>query len=261
MLEHHGNLSGGTRAATSGSASAMDAVWERLPFVRTFLYLLIPLTILLVVNLSLYTAIHFSTPETYEGIAYWYRFVDANLERSIPTWINATLWALTALVSGYIAYHTTIFRTSWRLFTGVTVLLSIDEAVSLHERLEPLAEQLGTGLRFAWVIPGMIIAATVVLFLIRMVLSLPAVSRNGLIIGGILFLTGSVGVETITGFVYARSGADGLYALLSTVEESFEILGVTVCLVSLLHLIEHRRQGAGVAYRLALSRAPARPGR
>lgn len=261
MLEQHSNVSGNTRAATSGSASGTDGAWKRFPFLRIFLRMLIPLTILLVVNLSLYTAIHFSTPETYESIAYWYRFVDANLERSIPTWFNATLWVLSALVSGYIAYHTTIFRTSWWLFTGACVILSIDEAVSLHERLEPLAEQLGTGLRFAWVIPGMIITAVIVLLLIRMVLSLPTTSRNGLIIGGILFLTGSVGVETITGFVFARSGADGLYALLSTVEESFEILGVTVGLVSLLHLIEHRRHDTGVAYRLALTRVLGRPGR
>jgi hypothetical protein len=255
MLERDSNVIGSTPAIPAHSSDALDGAWKRLPFFRTFLRLLMPLAIVLVVNLALYTAIYFSTPQSYEAVSFWYRFFDANSEQSVPTWINATLWALSALAAGYIAYNTTALRRSWWLFTSVCVVLSIDEAVSLHERLEPLGEQLGTGLRFAWVIPGVILAALIVLLLIRMVLTLPATSRNGLIISGIVFMVGSVGVETIAGFVYAGYGGSGLYALLGTVEEGFEILGVVVCLVSLLHLFQRRRLGTGILYRVAPSRA------
>lgn len=246
----------GSRATSAQAHSAVDgnSAWRRPPFLRTLLFVSIPLAILLVINLALLVTVRLSSDEAYESIAAWYRFVDFNLEGSVPTWLNASLWVLAGIVAGYIASHVRRNQASWWLFAIVCVYISVDEAAGLHETLEPLGESLGTGLAYAWVIPGVIIAAVVVLLLARMVFGLPSVARTGLILGGVIFVLGSVGIETIAGFVQATPGAGGLYALLGNVEEGFEIFGVALCLVSLLYLLERRPVEFGTAYRVAVTR-------
>jgi hypothetical protein len=255
MTERPEEIIDGTRRIHVDGGGETGAAWERLPFLRTLLIASIPLAVLLAINLSLLLVVRLSDDEAYEGIAQWYRFVDFNLEGSVPTWLNASLWVLAGMVAGYIASHVIKHKASWWLFCIVCVYISVDEAAGLHETLEPIGESLDTGLAYAWVIPGIVIAALVVLLLVRMVFSLPALARNGLILGGIIFVLGSVGIETIAGFVQATPGAGGLYALLGNVEEGFEIAGVTLCLVSLLWLLERRRADAGTAYRAAVTRS------
>ncbi len=246
-----------------GQASEPDATdtpadgggWLRPPFLRTLLIALIPLGVLLVINLTLLTVVRFTSDAVYERIAPAYRLVDFNREDSVPTWLNASLWVLSGAVAGYIARRATRYRKSWWLFAAVCVYLSIDEAIGLHEMLEPLGESLNLGLAYAWVIPGVIIAAFVVLMLARMVFSLPPVSRNGLLIGGVAFIIGSIGVETFAGFVQATPGGGGLYALLGNVEEGLEIFGVSLCLVSLLYLLRRRRLDGATEYRLDTTRS------
>jgi hypothetical protein len=239
---------------TVGNPAPPDRSWRRFSPIRSLLFLLIPLAGIVAINLTLLAAFQFTDSESEENVAAWYSFVDFNRENSTPTWLNASLWVMAGLVAGYIARHVTEHRASWRLFAFVCFYISVDEAISLHERLEPIGEQLNSGLAFAWVIPGLVIAAVVVLLLARMVLGLPAIARNGLVISGIVFVIGSVGVETIAGFVRVRLEQGGLYALLGTVEESLEIAGVSLCVASLLYLIEHRLVDGGIAYRISASR-------
>lgn len=230
--------------------------WRRPPFFATLAALLVPLLILVAVNLVMLGVVHVTGDETDKAIGFWYSFVDFNRDVSIPSWLNAGLWMLAGLVAGYIARKATALRKSWWIFAAVCVYLSIDEAVSLHELLEPLGRQAGTGLAYAWVIPGLAITAIVVLALGGLVLRLPPTSRNALLIGGVVFLLGSVGIETIAGFVSEDAQSGGLYALLGVFEEGCEIVGVAICVTALLSLLERRDIGTARAYRVALNRSP-----
>jgi hypothetical protein len=128
-------------------------------------------------------------------------------------------------------------------WTGLAVLfaaLTIDELASFHELLiRPTRELLPgitTGLFYwAWVLPGMALVAVVGLLYLRFVFRyLPATTRNCTILGGLLFLTGAVGIEMPEAAWVERNGWDNFeYGLFVLVEEVFEMTGLAVFLSGL----------------------------
>src|SRR5690606_4926639 len=93
---------------------------------------------------------------------------------------------------------------------------------------------------FSWVLLGAPIALVIVLLLLRLVLSLPPRARNGLFLGGALFLAGAVAVETLNGRILV--GNDGIvnnaYIYSTMLEELLEMSGIAVAFASLLSLIQ-----------------------
>jgi hypothetical protein len=241
-------------AGPTGSVGSLTSDWRPFRTSRVLLTLLIPLAVLVAINVALLTAIHYSSAAAYPALAHWYSAFDNNAEHNVPSWYNAALWMLTGLVSGYLARHTDSRRGSWRLFSGICFFFSLDETVSIHERLEPLGRWLESHLpfhlAFAWVIPGVIIAGLIVAVLLPWLFSLPPRTRNWLLIGGIVFILGSVGIETITGMVFQDVGANGVFGLLSTVEETFEMTGISICIAALLMLVRYQRAGDITSYRV-----------
>ena len=240
------------------SDDAGDSVtgWKQIRLIRTFLILLVPCLVLSFISGALYLALTRSTPETFNDIHFWFYFFDVGREINVPTWYTSVMWVVAGLVAGYFARKAVRFRLSWGLFAFVCVLFSLDEMLELHERLDvigvELSKYLPFDLHFVWVIPGVIIAAVFVLLLLRMVLSLPAGVRNGLILAGIVFVSGAVGAESLSGLVLASyEEAPPIFFAVTLLEETLEMSGVSLCLSSLLHLLEHRATDGGTAYRMA----------
>lgn len=238
--------------------------WTRIRLIKSTLILGIPVAILSFLSGVLWLAIHFSTPENFERIHFWFYFFDVGREINVPTWFSAGLWILTGVVAGYFARRATRFRKSWWLFASVCVFFSLDETLELHERLDliggRIAMLLPFDVGFTWIIPGIAIAAVLVLLLLRLVLSLPPGVRNGIILAGATFVTGAVVVETIGGNWIDTNGMTWHFFALVLVEETLEMAGVAICLASLLHLLEYKRLDGGTAYRLA-ERLPENTGR
>lgn len=127
---------------------------------------------------------------------------------------------------------------------SVTLVASVDEYLEVHERLDlpgnRLTEHFPVDIGFTWVLLEGPIALVIALLLLRLVLSLPARARNGLILGAVLFLLGALGVESMNGMVLARNEhvVNNPFIYGTMLEELLEMSGVAVALASLLSLVQ-----------------------
>ena len=173
---------------------------------------------------------------------------DLNGEGNIPAWWAASTLLGCASLLAVTAAAKRRERDPWARHWGwlslVLLLLSMDETIQVHEKVGLFLQgRLGTegALRFAWVIPALILVALVGALLVRFLGHLPAATRRQWVLAGVLFVGGAVGMEVLEGRVYETAGWDSpLMALLTTVEELCEMLGVAVFAHSLLaYLGEH----------------------
>jgi hypothetical protein len=72
--------------------------------------------------------------------------------------------------------------------------------------------------------------------------ALPRVTRNRLLLAAVIYIGGAVGMELPLGWWTERHGTDGLgYALIDWVEETLEMIGAAIALLSLLAHRKSRR--------------------
>lgn len=173
---------------------------------------------------------------------FWY--FDVGREYNMATWYNSGLWLVMGVLSAAIALARPVRRRAWWLLTAVALFASVDEYLEVHERLDlpgnRLAEHLPVDIGFTWVLLGGPIALVIALLLLRLVLSLPARARNGILLGGALFLLGALGVESVNGMILARNDhvVDNAFLYGTMLEELLEMSGVAVAFASLLSLVE-----------------------
>ncbi|WP_051478922.1 hypothetical protein [Arthrobacter sp. H5] len=249
------------KPAAAQDPDAAAQPWRRIGLLKSAGILLIPVLVLSVVSGVLFFALDAASPESFDDIHFWFYFFDVGREINVPTWFSSGMWIVAGGIAGYYARQASQFRLSWWLFATVCVVFSIDEMLELHERLDvighELSELLPFNLGFVWVIPGAILALTVVLLLLRLVLSLPNGVRNGLLAAGVVFVGGGLGFETLAGLALAENGLAPQFFMLTLTEETLEMIGIALCMAALVHLIEYRRADGGTTYRLA-ERAPRR---
>lgn len=120
----------------------------------------------------------------------------------------------------------------------VSIFLSLDKSVQIHERLTkftaPKFKFLESAfITFAWVIPYTILFLVVAVYFLKFVLALPNKTRKLFIASGILFIGGALGFEFIESYVVSHSGFNQVYWWLATIEEVMEITGVIVLVYAL----------------------------
>jgi hypothetical protein len=173
-----------------------------------------------------------------------------NGEQNVPTYFNASLHLVSSMLLAIIAVLKTAardrFSRQWTVLCAGFLFMAFDEAAGLHELMErPMRELLGGSasgyLHFAWVIPGALIALFFAVWFLRFILHLPPSTRSGVLLAGVLFVGGAVGVEVFEGHHAALHGSDNLifdaYVLL---EETLEMAGLTVFISALLGYMEMR---------------------
>lgn len=267
MSSHSAKETGTTReesdrveaAAADGADAAgqgQETPWRRISLWRSFTYLMIPVAALSLISGSLALAIKFASPESAGTARFWFYFFDVGREINVPTWFSAGLWITAGIVAGYFARRASGHRRSWALFAVVCMVLSIDETLELHERLDGigngLARFIPLELGFTWVIPGALIAVLIVLSLLRMVLSLPRASRTALLAAGAVFVGGGVGVETLSGLFIQGETLPWQFFLFTLIEETMEMTGIALGIAALVHLIACRPSAdRSTAFRVA----------
>jgi hypothetical protein len=177
------------------------------------------------------------------------RVLDANAEGSVPAWFSSSLLLVCALLAFSLAVrdweHTARYAGHWRVLAIVLLFMSLDEAVSLHERtIEPLRSALNTSgpFYYAWVIPGTAFVLAFVLAYRRFLLDLPPnKSRRLFAAAGTLYVCGALVMEMVGG-AYVDSYGDANIAILTiiAVEEYLEMLGATTLLYALMLLADSR---------------------
>lgn len=190
-----------------------------------------------------------------------YRIFNVNNEGNVPTLFAGALWLLAAAVAWQLARTVDGDGRSRRGWLGILVvclLIAADESFALHERLiEPVREATGADgiLFFAWVIPYALLALLVGLVLAPFVVRLERPVNLLVLLAGAIFVTGALGMELAEGAIAADLAPEdrgtSTYIALYTIEETLELLGVTIFIYALLRQLQ---RGRGEAHD-SLSRA------
>ncbi len=176
-------------------------------------------------------------------------------EQSIPTLYSVGGLLVCALLLGLVAHVTDKrqekFLRHWQLLSLIFLYLSLDEALSFHERVtDPLKEFLGTGgfLYFAWVIPVAILLAVFLIGYLTFLMALPKRVRWLFLTAGSVFVTGALGMEIVGGKVLSMQLPKAAYVLSVTCEEFFEMLGVVIFLYALLAYLRSKLTNINISF-------------
>ena len=136
----------------------------------------------------------------------------------------------------------------WKFLAVIFLLLAMDEFGSLHEfMIQPLRRLMSQVsfdsdyFYFAWFIPYIILLFFLGLLFLKFFFKLPFQTRVLFFLGGFVFLSGAVGLEMIGGKYWSAQGwavdgsdhVDLRYALLITLEELLEMLGIVIFIFAL----------------------------
>ncbi|WP_422080557.1 hypothetical protein [Ulvibacterium sp.] len=121
------------------------------------------------------------------------------------------------------------------------LFLTIDEMVSFHESLilpfRSLFDISSGFLFFAWVIPYGIGVFVFGLVYLRFLMDLPKKTRFLFILSGSLFVSGAIGMELIGANEFAKAGYSFSFSLITTLEESMEMIGIAFFIYALAQYI------------------------
>ncbi|GAA5532556.1 hypothetical protein [Deinococcus aluminii] len=147
---------------------------------------------------------------------------------------------------------------SWRTLSWIFAYLTLDESAALHERLvSPVHRLLHTDgfLHYAWVIPYGIATLLILLAFLRFLRDLPARTRNQIVLAGVMYVGGALGMELFQGKTDTVIGDHNvLTEVLIFIEESLEMFGLVVLISALLHYARQYMPGARV--QVGLTDAP-----
>ncbi|WP_370442288.1 hypothetical protein [Kineococcus halophytocola] len=162
------------------------------------------------------------------------KFFDVNAETNLPSWFSAVLLTVTGLVTFDVGRRAHVQGRRWSRHWMVLGLgfcyLSLDELVGLHEKLvEPMTAVVGDSgvFKYAWVAAALPAVTVVALFYVRFLLALPRRAAALALLGGVLYVGGSVGLEMVANAL-SDSGISEEGLLLGTmqaVEEACEMVG------------------------------------
>lgn len=169
--------------------------------------------------------------------------LEVDYEASVYTWFSELLLAgagaLMFLIGRDRPSKGHWVNVQWLLLAGLAFFVSLDESVSLHEKLvEPLRAALNTSgaFYFAWIIPYGLACILGLLAAIPFLRSLPRRTMGLFVLAVATFLAGAIGCEMIGGALkeneYALAGQTA-YHIAATVEEGLEGLGVLIVIYAL----------------------------
>ncbi|MCA9524434.1 MAG: hypothetical protein KC609_25885 [Myxococcales bacterium] len=171
------------------------------------------------------------------------RFLSLSAEGNLPTWYASSLLLVAALLLVAIARSARRDATEtahwWVLALGF-FYISLDEAVEIHEGWSDYISSSGIAY-FGWVIPAAVIVVLVALAYVPFLRRLPRWARLGFLVSGAIYVGGALLMELPLGAWTELHGTDNLtYALLDWVEETLELVGVSLFLI---YLERYRDQG------------------
>lgn len=178
------------------------------------------------------------------------QLLEVDEEQSVPAWFSSSILllcsALLAVISSARKRVGDTYAFHWRGLSILFVLLSLDEAVSIHERFnEAIRSLLGTGgvLYFASVIPGAAFVAIFLLLYGRFLFNLPVRYRCLFIAAGALYVSGSIGMELLGGYQFDPHGDQNLtFQTMATLEEFLEMSGVILFFYALMRYMSRSQE-------------------
>lgn len=184
------------------TAQLTHQIYIDIPKVNKFLYFAF------LIQLTLNLAVVFLTEAGHTNF-YGFKKFFFDDEESIPTYFSAInlLFAgiLLAIITDLKSKVNDPFTMRWKILSILFVLLSIDEIAGFHEMtIDPLvrAYQLSGYMRFPWVILGLIFMTGFSLYYFQFLKALPKPYIKGFFCSCLIFLSGSIGLETISAKIF-----------------------------------------------------------
>jgi hypothetical protein len=179
--------------------------------------------------------------------------LDVDAEQAIPAWFSSIDLFFCALLIATIAVQErgSRFVRHWWVLAAGFVVMSIDEAVSLHELVnEKLDGLLGSGPKLVWGIPALVVCGFIGLAFVRFLRHLPRRYAAMFLIAGATFVFAAAGLEQVGGAILdAHGGLDDPqssvnfpYVAETTTEELLEMLSVALFAYALASYAGERRE-------------------
>lgn len=173
---------------------------------------------------------------------------DIEEEANFPTYYSTMLLLTAAFLLAVIARMQRLagdrMAKRWGLLAAIFVFMSLDETVGFHELVGqrmPDIDVLGGILHYAWVVPAAIAIVIVGLYFLPFVMSLPNPHRMRIIVSGVVYVGGALGVELAESAIASRTGDETWpYQLVATTQETMEMVGISIFIWALLKFIEWR---------------------
>jgi hypothetical protein len=220
-----------------------------------------------------------------EGYLQPLRIFDVGQERSIPTWFESVLFLLCSILLAVVTVakrrRNDRYSLHWGVLSIILLLLSLDEVASIHEAIGQQSERLlhnitgfipSGAISFFLVVPGANFVLIVLLAYLRFLADLPRTTRRLFLFAGALFVLGALGIEMLTAQVVSSSGAIAnwvesssggvvgrgsasaiptiIKGLQTSIEEMFEMLGLTAFVYALLAYISSYAEDINVRVRI-----------
>jgi hypothetical protein len=176
------------------------------------------------------------------------KLFDFNNEMTVPSLFSTVLLQIVALLLGVLAVESWRSSHGWQFhwfgLSLVFLFLSVDEMLALHERLMFPVRSIfnATGIFYAaWFIPYLIALSIIAAFYIRFFLKLHASTRWRFVLAAVLFFTGAVFLEALSGVEWEQTRTRTLLQdMYIFFEDVFEVAGSIVFIWALLHELSRR---------------------
>lgn len=163
-------------------------------------------------------------------------------EANLPTWYTSLLLSISACFLAVIAVaeQNKKEKRYWFLLAMIFVFLSIDETAKVHELIGGILSNTGvqrllpTEDSSSWVFYGGVMCFLVVVAFLRFWLRLESRIRTLFFASAVLYVGGALGFELIEIYYIPHYGVDLGFYMLSTAEESLEMLGVLLFIYALM---------------------------
>jgi len=173
-------------------------------------------------------------------------------EKSLPTLYSSFLFLFSAYLLAFIAYikkssDDGVFFLYWLFLAFVFVFLAIDELFVIHEKLNEIVQFDGEKypfLAFGWVVPYGLLVIILLVFSLRFIVHLPKNIRVLIFVAGAVFVGSALGMELLGAQIYEMQGRNTIaYSFITTVEETFEMIGILLFVYALFNYIYHECEG------------------
>ena len=177
-------------------------------------------------------------------------FLNVNYDGGICTWYSTVVLLFSSILLATIMFAKIKTGVSnfiyWTVLSIVFLVLSIDESIGILKI--PLDLLFANGhYQLKLVVPGALLAIIIGISYLKFLFNLPPKTCYLFLFAGIIFLTGSIGIEMFTNeyvglskYAYTTSSYDPLgmtYALISTFEEFLEMISIVIFIYALIDYI------------------------
>ena len=177
---------------------------------------------------------------------YLVHMFDMDREWNVPTIFSAINLLIVGVLLQFIAtikrQNKEPFVLHWRFLAILFLYVSFDEILVLHEQtITPLRSLMNTSgiFYFAWTIPASFFVVFLSVIYLKFIIKIGRPIRFLMILSAIIYISGSIGGELVSGWFLSENNETSLlYLLITDIEESLELTGIILFIRALLLYIK-----------------------